>query len=243
MGGTDAKSGTSLTRARSVPVRFEIIDALNRRHGPFKNFTAARAHLKKRFRFQAQDDDRSGRYPTGWDIIVAETGRRNIEALSLRRLRQVLDYDPATGDLTWRMRLSPRCKIGQPAGVVKKGYRKISIDGQNYPASHLAWFHFYGVLPDGIVDHEDLDKDNNRIANLREATGSENAYNRPKSSLNTTGFKGVARYSKQYTKAKYRAHIRAKGKRVFLGLFHTPEEAHAAYCKAAAELHGEFARV
>lgn len=241
--GTLAAADARLTQRRSPPVRFEIIDALGRMHGPYPNFAAARAHIERRFRHQAQDDDRSGRYPAGWDIQVAPRTSRNIQALSLKRLRQVLDYDPETGALIWRLRLSPRCKVGQPAGVVKQGYRRISIDGRSYTAGHLAWFHFYGVLPEGIVDHKDLDKDNNRIGNLREATTTENATNRPRSSLNTTGFKGVAQFNNPRNKARYRSQIRHNGKRIFLGLFHTPEEAYAAYCKAAAELHGEFARV
>lgn len=239
---TCAAGGTKLTQRRSRPVRYEITDALGRKHGPYPNFKAAKEYLQKRFGLQQQDDQRTGRYPTGWDISVVGADCRNIHALSLRRLREVLDYNPETGVLSWLVRLSPRCKIGQPAGVVKKGYRKISIDGRSYPASHLAWFHFYGVAPDDIVDHENLDKDDNRIANLREATESQNATNRPRSSLNTTGFKGVAVYNKQYTRAKYRSSIRVNKKRIFLGLFHTPEEAYEAYCQAAAKHHGAFAR-
>lgn len=228
---------------RTKGARFEIVDALGRRHGPYPNFKAARDYINTRFRFQKQDDERSGRYPAGWDIAVADPSARNVQALSLKRLRQVLDYDPETGILSWRVRLSPRCKIGKPAGVVKLGYRKISIDGRNYPASHLAWFHFYGVVPDGIVDHKNLDKDDNRIANLREATDSQNAFNRPRNSLNTTGFKGVAVNNQKYTRAKYRSSIRVDNKRIFLGLFHTPEEAYEAYCRAASKYHGVFARV
>jgi len=185
----------------------------------------------------------SGRYPVGWDIGIAERGSRNIQALSLERLREVLDYDPETGALTWRKRLGPMCKFGQPAGkCTKQGYRRIAIDGQSYTASHLAWFHFYGIRPTVLIDHKNLDKTDDRIENLRLATHSQNSANQRRNSRNTTGFKGVARYNKEYTKAKYRAHIRANGKRIFLGLFHTPEEAHEAYAKAAAELHGEFGR-
>jgi hypothetical protein len=42
---------------------------------------------------------------------------------------------------------------------------------------------------------------------------------------------------------RYQARIMADKQRFFLGSFSTPEEAHAAYCKAAVELHGEFARI
>jgi hypothetical protein len=36
---------------------------------------------------------------------------------------------------------------------------------------------------------------------------------------------------------------KAKINKIFLGSFATPEEAHAAYAKAALEHHGEFARM
>lgn len=238
-----ASSDAKLTQRRSPRVLWEILDAINRRHGPFKTFAEAQEYIKKRFRFQEQDDDRSGRYPNGWDLQV-KTSDRNIAELSLRRLRQVLDYDPETGVFTWVKTLGPMCKArGRPGCIKKHGYRKITIDGRSYPASHLAWFHFYGVAPETVVDHKNLDKADDRIENLRLATATENALNRPRSSANTTGFKGVAKYNERYTRAKYRAQIRHNGKRIFLGLFHTPEEAYEAYCKAAKELHGEFARL
>lgn len=36
--------------------------------------------------------------------------------LSLERLRALLDYDPETGHLTWRIRTSPMCDLGGVAG-------------------------------------------------------------------------------------------------------------------------------
>jgi hypothetical protein len=169
--------------------------------------------------------------------------KRNIECLDLDRLHEVLDYDPETGHLTWRVGNHGR-KPGKRAGCVKsRGYRKISIDGKSYPASNLAWFHFYGVVPENLIDHKNLDKADDSIENLREATPSQNARNQGRNSANTTGFKGVAVFNKQWNRAHFRAHIRVEGRRVFLGLFHTVEEAYAAYCKKAREVHGEFARV
>ncbi len=170
--------------------------------------------------------------------------KRNIAELSLFRLREVLDYNPATGALTWRFRLSPKCKLGEAAGAISKktGYRKIRLDGVYYTASHLAWFHFYGISPAGLVDHENLDKTDDRIENLREATHSQNSMNMGRNSANTTGFKGVAVFNKSGESTRFRALIRAHGKRHFLGIFDTPEEAHVAYCRAAKAFHGEFAR-
>lgn len=95
--------------------------------------------------------------------------------------------------------------------------------------------------PDGVqIDHIDLDGTNNRRGNLRVASVLDNSYNRRKNSKNTSGYKGVC-----WNKAigKWQAQIRANKIRKYLGLFDTPEMAYAAYCNAAMQYHGEFARV
>lgn len=171
--------------------------------------------------------------------------KKNIEELlDLDRLHEVMGYDPESGWLTWRIG-GHGCSPGKRAGSLKSnGYRRISIDRQSFPASHVAWYHFYGVAPDGdVLDYKNLDKDDNRIENLREATYSENSQNMRRSASNSTGFKGVSVNNAPYNNAKFRCSIRHNGKRIFIGLFHTAEEAHAAYCKKVAELHGEFGRV
>ena len=89
-----------------------------------------------------------------------------------------------------------------------------------------------------IVDHIDGDKLNNRLSNLRICTHSENMRNRKTASSNVSGLKGV-----EITKSgTFRATIRANKVIYRLGTFATAEEAHAAYCEASAELHGEFSR-
>lgn len=171
---------------------------------------------------------------------------RNIWDLELDRLQEVLDYDPETGYLTWRIRISPMCKFGVRAGSVKHdGYRKIGIDGKYYMASHLAWFHFYGVEPDEgmVVDFKNGDRDDTRIVNLRLATFSQNSQNIGRRANNSAGLKGVSVFNSDRNLKHYRSTITINKKRIHLGLFSTPEEAHEAYCKKAAELHGEFARV
>lgn len=166
-----------------------------------------------------------------------------IHSLDLDRLQEVLDYDPETGVFSWRIRIGPRCKLGQPAGCIKtQGYRRIAIDGVSYTASHLAWYHFYGEPSDSDLDHKDRNKDNNRISNLRKATFSQNSMNIGRLVTNTSGFKGVSKFSFN-TRKKWRAQIRQNGKRFYLGAFDTPEEAYAAYCAKAAELHGKFMRL
>ena len=89
------------------------------------------------------------------------------------------------------------------------------------------------------VDHIDCDPLNNRRSNLRLATNSQNQWNSKRYRNNTSGFKGVSFHKNNN---KWAANIQHNGKQRHLGNFDSPEEAHAAYCKAAEEFFGEFAR-
>lgn len=89
------------------------------------------------------------------------------------------------------------------------------------------------------VDHIDLNGLNNCRDNLRLATNKQNSANKRKSVRNRSGYKGV---SWDTTRKKWQASITVDGKSIGLGRYDTPEAAHEAYCKAAKELFGEFAR-
>lgn len=89
------------------------------------------------------------------------------------------------------------------------------------------------------VDHKDGNGLNNCRSNLRGCTTAENNRNRGAGRNSTTGFKGVCfRADIQ----KFQAHICISRRKKHLGFFSTAELAHVAYCRAAEELHGEFAR-
>lgn len=87
------------------------------------------------------------------------------------------------------------------------------------------------------IDHIDGDGLNNTRENLRLVTNAENLKNRKRHSNNKSGYKGVVAQD-----GKYRAKITVNGKRISLGMYDTPEEAHEAYKAAAIKYHGEFAR-
>ena len=159
--------------------------------------------------------------------------------LNFERVNALLRYDPETGKLFWKI---PRGRM--PSGVVagrlsNKGYIQIGIDSKRYSAHRLAWLLHYGAWPEHLIDHINMDKSDNRITNLREATNAENQFNTVAQSNNTSGFKGVTLHKNN---RKWIAYIGVKGVRHHLGSFKTAVEAHEAYVKASKELHGSFMR-
>jgi len=157
------------------------------------------------------------------------------DKLTAERLRELLHYDPETGLFTRRVNRQGRWgKAGSVAGHINpRGYRVIWI-GCNWMAHRLAWLYVHGAWPEGQLDHINQDKTDNRIENLRLVTHAENMQNRPHQRNNVSGFKGVAPCKKT---GRWQALICSNNKQIYLGLFATPELAHAAYCDAAARLH------
>jgi hypothetical protein len=145
-----------------------------------------------------------------------------------------LNYYPFTGLFIWNRQLG-RVKKGDLAGTVNSnGYVQIRIRGKIYLAHRLAWLYVHGEFPNTMLDHINMDKKDNRIANLRLATKSQNSQNTLKSAANTSGYKGVSWYDRS---KKWRASIKLNQKFKHLGLFESKEDAYEAYKKAAKELH------
>ena len=167
-------------------------------------------------------------------------------------VRSILEYDPATGEFRWRPRLRGQFATERTFGMwntryagalagcsCRNGYRTIRINDRLYLAHRLVWLHVTGVWPAAEIDHINGNPGDNRLANLREATHAENLQNTKLQRTNTSGFKGAHWNTRD---GKWYAQITADGRWRFLGYFSTPEAAHPAYCAAAREHHGEFAR-
>lgn len=157
-----------------------------------------------------------------------------------------LHYSPLSGVFTWMKDPSTgiRYRFNEAGCKRANGYIYISFNGFGIIAAHrLAWVYMYGDIPDGMeVDHIDLDPSNNTIANLRLATSSQQKMNKRAQSNNRSGLKG-AYFHACHKGKKWRSQIKVGPRLIFLGYFHTAEEAHAAYGAAALEHFGEFARV
>ena len=164
--------------------------------------------------------------------------------LTAERLRELLHYDPDTGVWTW---LDPRAngvRIGDAAGWVENGRRRIHINSRNYLSAPLAWLYMTGGWPKLEIDHRDLDKLNDRWSNLREATHAQNIHNRRADKDSLTGVKGVSIHrNRRGRAAAWRVCIAANGKRRRALCHGTLGEAGALYEQWARELHGDFARV
>lgn len=152
----------------------------------------------------------------------------------LARLQESLHYDPDTGVFTW---IGPPGKIGTTAGCRgKRGYLHIGFENKKLLGHRVAFAFIHGRWPYGQVDHRDVDPSNDKGQNLREATGSQNALNRPRVA-NLTGFRGV----RKFQGGQFGARAVINGKMTHLGTFNTAEDAARAYDEAARAYHGEFA--
>jgi hypothetical protein len=70
-------------------------------------------------------------------------------------LKEVLDYEPTSGNFTWLKATNNRIKVGGVAGCINKvnGYRVIRINGRNYQAHRLAFLYIEGKFPTDDTDH------------------------------------------------------------------------------------------
>jgi hypothetical protein len=155
-------------------------------------------------------------------------------------VRSILDYNPATGDFFWKERDNVRkgwntVYAGKKAGTLNvEGYRLISINDVYYQAHRLAWLHYYGEWPSSTIDHGNHSHDDNRIANLEDATYSEQQHHKTLMKNSKTGVTGVY-FSKSLN--RFVAHLAVGGKDVFRRKFKTLDEAIAARKAAEEQFH------
>lgn len=155
--------------------------------------------------------------------------------LTAAELKKHLRFDPSTGQFTWLV----GARAGKIAGCLSPTtkYIHIKLNQYQYLAHRLAWLCCHGRWPEAEIDHIDRCRSNNSLANLREATPSQNRRNGSLRSSNTSGVRGVFFEKKS---KKYRADIRFDGKQTTLGYFDNIEDASRCYQAAAKKAYGDF---
>ena len=153
---------------------------------------------------------------------------------SQEALRGLFSYDPDTGHLTNLYTRHSRAVKGRRAGHLKQhGYRCVGIDGVVYGEHRLIWKLVYGEDPD-TIDHINSDRSDNRLCNLRDCTQTENnRFAADKRNSLPLGVKQLSEDGKLYD--RYMARATINGKRVYLGTYGTPEQAHQAYLEATCQ--------
>lgn len=133
-------------------------------------------------------------------------------------------YNPETGQFfnvrAWGARPAGREAQGSIAG---NGYVQLPVAGRPYVAHRLAWLYVHNDWPEQQLDHINRNKADNRIANLRAVTRSENQLNRNRNRNNTSGCTGV-----HARKGRFIATVKLQGRVRHLGAYDTFAEARAA---------------
>lgn len=170
---------------------------------------------------------------------------------SQAELREFFDYNPETGSFTWRSRYPVGCLshekqwetrfASQEAGWhLHDGYRGVTVPGhgrRKFLVHRLIWVWVTGMEP-RFVDHEDLDGGNNRWANLRECSKTENQGNCTKRAHNTSGLKNI---HWDEGRGRWVIQIKKEGVR-FMRRTRTLAGAIALQRLKASEIYREFAR-
>lgn len=155
--------------------------------------------------------------------------------------RPVEHFKSAYFQVRWNTRWSGKLAGGlTECGVASHSHLSwiVRIHGNHLLRHVVVWALHNGEWKLGI-DHKNGNSLDDRIENLRLATGTQNAANSKLRVNNTSGYKGVT-WSKK--REKWIAQLQISGKGIYLGQFDDPAIAHSAYMKKAKEVFGEFAR-
>ena len=100
--------------------------------------------------------------------------------LTQERLKELLHYCPDSGEFSWLQKTRPQINIGDKAGSIANtdGYVRIKINKKLYLAHRLAFLYMDGRFPPEQVDHINRSESDNKWANLRPSTASENQCNK-----------------------------------------------------------------
>jgi hypothetical protein len=130
-----------------------------------------------------------------------------------------------------------RAKVGCAIGTIDShGYLVATVKGKVYKVHRLIYGMFTDMVP-LVLDHINGNPTDNRIENLRPATIEQNGYNRKVNKNSSSQIKGVA-----FLRGKWMAQCQSTGKRKYLGVFASAEQAALALKEFRNDTQKEFAR-
>lgn len=164
-------------------------------------------------------------------------------------LHQKYSYCPIdiARPLVHRNRGSGKTKRGDPVGTLVQSYYRVNVDGRSISLHRAVWLYKHpGCYKDSeippILDHINMNKQDNRYENLRPVSRNFNNFNVRKREDSSSNYRGVS-WNKR--SEKWTAQIKVGGKHRHLGIFPgTPEgevAAALAWDRAAFEVYGEDA--
>lgn len=154
-------------------------------------------------------------------------------------IKDFVEYNPETGTFVWTQdRGYNKVKGKEILNVDANGYNIVVFKGKNYKAHRVAFYLMGEEVPE-FVDHISGNRSDNRWANLRPATKSQNAVNSKAREGASQKSRGVD-FNKQ--QGKFRARITEGQKTKLIGYFPTEELAYSAYKAEAQKVFGEFVR-
>ena len=150
--------------------------------------------------------------------------------MNAKQAREVFRYED--GKVYWRIKpanwIDPGDEAGGPLNGPGRRYRGrwfVHYKGKSTARNRLVWMLHHGEIPDGLViDHINNDCTDDRIEDLQAVTPRLNRVKEIKPRDLPTG---VQRHRNRFVANAY-----INGKRKYLGIYATPEEASAAYQQA-----------
>lgn len=127
-----------------------------------------------------------------------------------------------------------KCKGG---GNKRKMYWVVRVNSTSIKRSHIVFLFATGRWPTDQIDHINGNSLDDRIANLREATQTQNAWNHKGRAKKSTTPMGV----RELSSGRFQARISVEKRQISIGTFHTQEQASEAYQQKRKEFFCEYA--